>query len=628
MGELRPGKKEIMPLPVASGMISDVTSYSSGGRWRFGDGVRFRKGAPEKIGGWSRAFPTSLFGTPSTMFAWSSLDTKKRMAIGTDQRAYTVDLSTQAVVDVSPVLAPTTLGSNPLSFTSGSPVCRVTHTSHGMTTGRYVRISGASAAAGITAPQLTGEFVITVITVNTYDITLPANATSTTTGGGASVQVIYLVDAFLNSLGAGWGQGGWGLGPWGQSPVLTFATPEPRHWYFDAWGEDLVMTARGGAAYYYDVSTPTVPAVNITSLAGASDVPGGMIQFIVEPELRFALALGCVPIGGTNIDPMFIRWADRGTVNNWTPAPTSTAGGFRLSKGSRILRGISTKRDILVFTDTALYALQAVGGTSIFRPALVSANMSLAGPLAVETDKNEVVRWMGQDGFYQYDGRVSVVDCDVSDYVFNDINTGRLSQVVCGMSPAFDEMWWFYPSQNSAVNDRYVIYNYADNSWSYGSAVKRSAWLSTPLLQNPVGADTTGVYYHETGYADGSTVPPQGYASYIRSGPVEVDAGNFVVYVDELYPDLSFGKTPDALGPEVSFKVIAADWAGGSDQQMQERIATALGATDAQGFRPFTEKLDLDVRGRRFAMEVDCGQANVFWRLGTMRVRVKLDGQR
>jgi hypothetical protein len=353
-----------------------------------------------------------------------------------------------------------------------------------------------------------------------------------------------------------------------------------------------------------------------------------MIQFIVEPELRFALALGCVPIGGTNIDPMFIRWADRGTINNWTPSPTTTAGGFRLSKGSRIIRGISTKRDILVFTDSALYALQAVGGTSIFRPALVSANMSLAGPLAVETDKNEIVRWMGQDGFYQYDGRVSVVDCDVSDYVFSDINTGRLSQVVCGMSPAFDEMWWFYPSQNSTINDRYVIYNYADRSWSYGSALKRSAWLSTPLLSNPVGADATGVYYQEDGYADGSVVPPQGYPSYIRSGPVEVDAGNFVVYVDEIYPDVSFGKTPDALGPEVAFKVIAADWAGGSDQQMQERIVTALGATNAQGFRPFSEKLDLNVRGRRFAMEVNCGQANVFWRLGTMRVQVKLDGQR
>lgn len=628
MDQLSAAQKEILDLPILPGMVSDVTAYSAKGRWIGGDGVRFRKGFPEKIGGWVRAFTTNFTGTPQTIFAWSSLDTKKRLAVGTTSLAYAIDCGTGVVTNITPTSDTGVLGTNPLSFTSGLNLMVIAHTAHGLTSGRTVQISGATAAAGLTTGQINGTFRISVINANSYSVLLPAVATSTATGGGSSVNFTAYINPFANTLGSPWGRGAWGVGPFGEAAVAEFATIEPPIWSLDNWGEDLLVNPRGGACYYYDVTSPTSPAVNLTALAGASDVPTAMLQIIVEPELRFALALGCVPIGASNIDPMFVRWPDRGTVNNWTPGPTTTAGGFRLSAGSRILRGMRTRRDIIVFTDTALYALQAVGGTTIFRPAIQSDDVSLIGPLAVCNDKNGVVIWMGRDGFYQYDGRVASVDCELSDRVFDDINLDRGDQIICGVSPSFDEVWWHYPSAGSTTNNRYIVYNYLDKTWFSGSVLNRSAWLSTPLFNFPLAADDTGLYFQENGYSNGATTPASAFTSFIYSGPVQVGTGKDVMFVDQVLPDMSFGKTPSSVTPQVNFKIVASDWAGGTAKQTEERIAQTLDATDARGFRPFEDKLDMRARGRKMSLEISNSQADVFWRLGTMRVRAKADGQR
>lgn len=628
MDQLSAAQKEILDLPIMPGMVSDITTYSAKGRWIGGDGVRFRKGAPEKIGGWTRAFSTNFTGTPQTIFAWSSLDTKKRLAVGTTSLAYAIDCGTGVVTNITPTSSTGVLGTNPLSFTSGLNLMVVAHTAHGLTSGRTVMISGATAAAGLTTAQINGTYRISVINANSYSVLLPANATSTVSGGGSAVAFTVYINPFANTIGSPWGRGAWGFGPFGEAPVASFATIEPPIWSIDNWGEDLLVNPRGGACYYYDVTTPSAAAVNLTSLSGASDVPTAMLQIIVEPELRFALALGSVPIGSSTIDPMFVRWADRGTVNNWSPSPTTTAGGFRLSKGSRIIRGLTTRRDILVFTDTALYALQAVGGATIFRPALQSDNVSLIGPLAVCNDKNGVTMWMGRDGFYQYDGRVSSVDCELSDRVFNDINFDRGDQIICGISPAFDEVWWHYPSSGSATNNRYIVYNYQEKVWYSGAVLNRSAWLSTPLFNSPLAADDTGLYFQESGYSNGATTPATAFESYIYSGPIQIGSGKDVMFVDKLYPDVSFGKTPDSAVPEITFKVTASDWAGGVSEQIETQISDALGTADALGFRSFDDNLDMRVRGRKMSLEVRNNQADVFWRLGSNRVRAKADGQR
>ena len=624
MGQITPGKAEVVPVEIASGFISDTTQYAAGGRWWDGDGVRFRKGYPEKIGGWTRLLPASWLGVCRNLFAWADLTTQKRIALGTTLRALVYNSFDLSLIDVTPNASTTTLGTNPLAATNGSPVVTVTHTAHGMTTGRYVRLSGATTFAGLTVGVLAGEFIITVLNANTYTITVSANATSTASGGGGSVVASYVLQPF--DIAAGWGTGAYGEAGWGASASLSLATAEPPMWSFDNWGEDLLLNTRGLGIYYYDVTTPTVPAVNITSLAGSTDAPAAAIQVLVDAELRFAIAFGASPIGSSVRDPMFIRWADRGSITNWSVGSTSTAGGFRLASGSRIIRAIKTRREIMVFTDATLYSIQAVGGSSIFKPTVASQEVSILGPNATTVDHADSIYWMGRGNFYKYDGRVTTIMCDITDRVFDDINYNSGNNITCGHNPQFDEIWWMYPSANSVENDRYVVYNYAENSWVSGTVLTRSAWLSTPLYDYPVTAGANGVYLQEDGYDNLDTGSAAPITSYIYSAPTEVDDGNYVLRVDKVYPDLSFGRTSSAVTPVLSYSITGSDWPGSTS--IQDQLRTSVAGVQTADTRPFTDKLDLRVRGRKFGIRVYNSQLGVFWRMGRQRVRVKIDGKR
>lgn len=624
MGQLVPGKAEIVPVQIAPGFISDTTQYAAGGRWWDGDGVRFRKGFPEKIGGWTRLLSATWLGVCRNIFAWADLTTQKRIALGTTSRAVVYNAFDLTQIDITPNASTTTLGSNPLATTVDSPVVTVTHTAHGMTTGRYVRLSGATGFAGLSAGNLTGEFIITVLTVNTYTITVGANASSATSGGGASVVASYVIQPF--DITVGWGTGAYGEAGWGTSAALTLATAEPPMWSFDNWGEDLLLNARGLGIYYYDVTTPNVPAVNIASLGGSTDAPVAAIQVMVDAELRFALAFGASPIGSSVRDPMFVRWADRGSILNWSVGTTSTAGGFRLASGSRIVRAIKTRREIMIFTDATLYSMQAVGGSAIFKPTVASQEVSIVGPNAVTVDQGDSIYWMGRGNFYKYDGRVTMLPCEITDRVFDDINYNAGSNITCGHNPQFDEVWWMYPSSTSVENDRYAVYNYAENVWYTGSVLKRSAWLSSPAFDYPLAAGATGLFQQEDGYdnTDSGTAVP--ISSYIYSAPTDVDDGNFVLRIDRVLPDLSFGRTSPAVTPVISYSVTASDWPGSTTAQ--DELRDSVAGVKTGDVRPFTDKLDLRVRGRKFGVRVSNSQIGVFWRMGVQRVRVKIDGKR
>lgn len=624
MGQIQPGKQELVPIELTAGFVSDMTQYAAGGRWWDGDGIRFRKSYPEKIGGWTRLLAATWRGVCRNLFTWSDLTTRVRLALGTSQRALVYDTVDYSLIDITPVTANQLLGNNPFSATNGSPIITVNHTAHGRVTNDFARFTGATAFAGFTALALNREYQITVLSPNQYTITLLSNATGTATGGGAAVNVQFVFEAFSGL--SGWGAGAWGEGGWGTSPALTLATAEVNLWSFDNWGEDLLLNARGLGIYYYDVTFPTTPAVNITLLPGATDAPASAIQIVVDSELRFAIALGASPIGMSVRDPMFIRWADRGSITNWSVGPASTAGGFRLAAGSRIMCGVKTRRELLVFTDTTLYTLQATGGTSIFRPSVVAQNTSLVGPNAQAVDQSDVTYWMAKGGFYRYNGRVEPIICDVSDRIFNDINYGSAANIVCGSNPKFDEMWWLYPSLNATENDRYAVYNYVENVWTTGTVVKKTAWLSSPIFDNPLTAGLNGLYLHEAGYDDCDLGPATPLNSYIYSAPTEVDDGNQVLSVDRIVPDISFGTTPSAFTPQVTFTLASDDWPGSMGGQNQSR--TSIAGVKSGEVRAFTDRLDIRVRGRKFGLRVDNNQLGVFWRLGRQRVRIKLDGQR
>jgi hypothetical protein len=530
------------------------------------------------------------------------------------------------LTDITPLIRSVTLGTDPFSATIGLPVVEVTDVALGLGDGVFVRFSGATAFAGFTTDQINAEFQITVTSVDTYEITFPVNAGATVAGGGSSVQADYLLQP--TSLKRGWGAGPWGAGPWGRSGTATVNNSEPGFWSFDNWGEDLFLNPRGGALYYYDVTNPTVPAVRLDSLMGATDVPARATYVLVEPELRYAIAFGCAPIGSSDRDPMFVRWSDRGSIINWSPSPLTTAGGIRLSYGSRILAAVKMRREIALFTDTTLYSMQPVSTAAVFQFTVITPKVSLIGPSAFCVNRDNQLFWMERDGFSRYDGRVEALDCDVLDRVFDNFNFGRANQVVCGENPRFFEIIWCYPSAGSAVNDRYVIYNYRLNRWYTGSVIKRSAWLSTPLFQNPIAASDNGLFYHEQGYDDNDTGSPVAIPTFVRSAPLEVAEGNRVLTIGKVIPDFSFGTTPTAITPSLNFTIISSDYPGSVTLQTQDSGILADVNATVNEVTPYTDELFVNVRGRKIEIQIQNEQLGVFWRGGLHRLWARKDGRR
>ena len=412
------------------------------------------------------------------------------------------------------------------------------------------------------------------------------------------------------------------------SGVVTQVThsptpPSPQAWSFDNWGEDIIMVSRGGAIQYYDTSAGT--RTPLSSTAGAADVPAAATEILVDPELRYALVFGAAPLGSSAQDKMFIRWPNRGTTNNFTPGPNTTAGGVRLPYGSEIITAARMRREVVVFTDEILYSGTA-GGSAVwnFTPF---GPVSLIGPRAKAVCSDGVLRWMGTNGFYSYDGRVNIVDCTVEDRIYDDLNRLVASQRVCAVDNSlFNEIWWSYPSAGSSINDRYVIYNYRDGTWATGSAVKRDAWYSTPSRDTPFGVSVKGLFDHEVGTDDtddGSAVP---IYSWARSTPLEVPPGDTIMSISQLIPDTTFRQTSSFFEPTLNFRVAGANYPGSSYSADQTRPVEDLGP--GVDVRAFTDKLDLRVRGRKMTLQVANDQIGVFWRLGRNRIRVKLDGSR
>jgi hypothetical protein len=353
---------------------------------------------------------------------------------------------------------------NPFATTLGSSVVTVTDAAHGAVNGDFVTFSPSTTLNGVT---IDGEYQVTVLNSNTY--TLVGSGTANASGsGGGTVYAQYQINvgpATQIPL-VGWSSGAWGSGTWGFSaPDVT----QLRVWSQANFGEDLVFGPRFGGIYYWDATDGvTTRAVNLTTLPGASDVPVVQNIVIISDASRFVLTLGCNDIGGVTMDPMLIRWSDQESVTDWTPTATNQAGSLRLSHGSDIIAGLQVRQEILVWTDSSLYSLQYLGPPYVWGSNLLGDNISIIGPNSVAVASG-VTFWMGRDKFYRYDGRVNTLRCDLRQYIFNDFNFDQAYQVTAGTNEGFNEIWWFYPSANSTVNDRNVVNNYAEYLWYYGT---------------------------------------------------------------------------------------------------------------------------------------------------------------
>lgn len=629
------------------GINRETTSYSNEGGWYDCDKVRFRAGFPEKIGGWSKLSQKSFLGTCRALHAWQALDLSSYIGVGTHLKYYIEE--GQGFYDITPIRTTTAAGDVTFAAVNGSAELTVSDTSHGAVVGDFVTFSGATSLGGnITADVLNQEYNITeIIDADSYkiearaagttiaDITVdgqlvptPVTANGSDTGnGGASTVGTYQINVGLDTsvLGPGWGAGTWSRQGWGDPAVLDLIKDTLRIWEHDNFGEDLVFNVMNGGVYYWDKTSGLGSrAVALSDLAGSNGAPTIAKKVLVSDVDRHVIAFGCDPVDdiGTQ-DPLLIRFSSQEDVTDWTPTATNTAGDVRLGSGSGIVTAVETRQQILVFTDVSLHAMQYIGPPFTFGLSMISENITIRSPIAVAA-VDDSVYWMGKNEFYVYNGNVQTLPCSVRDYVFSDFNELQAEKCVAAVNSSFSEIWWFYPSAASDNNDRYVVYNYQQNIWYYGSMV-RTAWIDRGINETPIASGRDGYLYNqEVGFDDGSTNPASAIAAYIESSQFDIGDGDRFAFVRRLIPDVTF-RNSTAGSPSVTFTIKARNFPGGNYLQSD---ASTVSKTASVPVEQFTDDVHIRLRGRSMAIRIDSADSGVGWRLGSPRLDIKQDGQR
>ena len=628
----------IQKLALEPGVNREKTSYSNENSWFECDKVRFRQGYAERIGGWTRISADSFLGVCRSLFNWISLAGANYLGVGTNLKFYIGQGG--AYYDVTPLRATTAAGDVTFAASNGSSTLTVSDTDHGAAAGDFVEFSGAAALGGsgnITADVLNQDYEIaTVVGANSYTVTakdtsvntVTANSSDSGNGGGSTVGKYQISPGSATAIPlVGWSGGSWGGGTWGNGES---SNTQIRLWSQSGFGEDLVFAPRGGALYYWDSSAGTTNrAVLVSSLGGASDVPTVVNTTLVSDVSRFVFCFGANPLGSSTQDPMLIRWSDQESLVQWTPAATNQAGSLRLSKGSSIVTAQQARQEVLVWTDSSLYNLQYVGAPIVWSSQIVGENISIASQNSVAY-ANGASYWMGRDKFYIYDGRTRQLRCDLRRHIFNDINTDQIDQVFAGTIEAFHEVWWFYCSLGSSTVDKYVVYNYQQDIWYYGT-LTRTAWLDSGLRQFPLAATyNNNLVEHENGVDDNETATPAAISANISSAQFDIDDGDRFAFVRRVLPDITFdGSTVDNPTATLSLSPFNNSGSGinnptsegGSNSGSVIRTATAP-------VEKYTEQLHIRVRGRQMTFKIESTAQGVIWQLGSPRIDIRADGRR
>jgi len=428
--------------------------------------------------------------------------------------------------------------------------------------------------------------------------------------------------------------------------VTTGALPLPLRPYtvyyvinFSGTTFNLSLTAGGVAINTTTagsgVQTISIRAIPVTSLAGANGVPLTQGTLMVSDASRFTLVFGTNEYLSTTYDPMLIRWSDQESVVEWAPSATTKAGSIRLSHGSDIKAVLQSRQEILVFTDAALYSLQFLGAPAYWGSQLLGDNISIVG-LNAAAYSNGTAYWMGQDKFYKYDGRVQPLRCDLRQFVYGDINRTQFSQVFAGTNEGFNEVWWFYCTQASTELNRYVVYNYAEDIWYYGS-MSRTAWLDSSLRDYPIAATySNNLVYHEFGVDDGVTLPATAITASITTSQFDIDDGHNFAFVWRMLPDLTFRGSTDGTTPSLTIQLQPLKNSGSGYNN-----PISVGGTSVTGTQPvvatqiypidldtYTGQLNIRVRGRQMSMKIESTTVGTQWQLGSPRIDIRPDGRR
>jgi len=537
-------------------------------------------------------------------------------------------------------------GTTPAAHSIGANVSTstfvITDTNHGASQDDFVTYSGATAFGGFTIGNLNKEQqVLRYISTSQYAINIEGVfSTSSAAGGGAAVIADYQVTTGLDVyvVGLGWGADPWSSGGWGSEGVLGIGQ-QLRLWSSDNFGEDLVFAQRDGAIFYWDATLGTTVRGQFLSTASTAAgfagqfVPTATSKILTSPIQRFVIAMGANPYDptdpNTDFDPMLVRWSDQENPFEWVPAITNQTGEFRLSDGSYIVASVNARQEVLIWTESALYSMKYLGPPYVWGFDILMDNISIMSPNAVAT-ANNVTYWMGRDKFYTYSGRVDTLPCALRQYIFEDLNKDQAYQIFAGSDEGYNEVWWFYCGQGSNVVNKYVVYNYLDNVWYYGT-MSRTAWLDSPLRDNPMATDYNNrILFHEVGNDDVSGLSPVPINAYIQSADFDIGDGQNFGFVWRILPDINFNGST-VLAPSVTMEVKPRRNAGspyGNADNPEVTSQNNYAVQRVYTVQEFDGQVYTRLRGRQMALRVESTGLGVSWQLGSVRIDVRPDGRR
>jgi len=594
------------------GMNVQKSPLLNEGGWSSMNLVRFREGLAEVYGGWVSFISTLLQGVCRGLTAWTTLLAVPILAAGTHLRLYLISLG--SVFDITPIVQ-TTTPTGPFTTQSGSKT--VTVSDPGLTVAvsvnSFIEVTGGSAVGGLT---LSGEYqVASLISTTSYTITAASTAGSNATGGGTPT-IAYLLPAGLQDQqqANGWGLDAWGSGTWGTPRSGSNGFALPRTWTMDHFGEILVASPRGGGIYAW------LPSGGFSTRAAAiTNAPTSCNAIMVSNGAQQIIALGATPAGGGTFNPMLVAWCDSGNYTVWAAAAGNAAGSFPLTDGSQLMWGGKASQQMLLWTDTALYGMNYIGGVLVYGFPQLGSKCGLISPLGAAIIGN-IALWMSGLNFMWYNGTVQELDCPVRDIVYKNLNLAQANKIMCSVNAQFSEVRWDYPSANSTENDSYVLVNYAATpmEWSYGSnaasngiSVSRTAWADYNVLGNPIGADASGnLWTHESGYAAGGMALPW----FIQSGEFDITDGLDIIFCDQIIPDQI------VTGGTVAVWVYA---------QRFPNDPVLYSPDEPYPVTSSTQFIPVRTRGRQLAMRFDNSflSVGVFWRAGATRIRIAPDGR-
>ena len=537
---------------------------------------------------------------------------------------------------------PVTL-TNPFTAASaGVSVLTVTQAAHGLTNGDFVYFSSiTSNACGISNVVLQKAFQITYVGVNTYTIsTVIGSLTYLTTSTAASGGAVTLY------RGAGT------VHTWGGAYIAGIGQ-QLRLWSNDNYGQDLIIAPRGGAIYYWiDQTGINVRAQLLSTLSTAAlgntpagigygiFVPTATYQVLASALQRFVIAFGSNPYSAaqntvpTTFDPMLVRWSDQAQPYQWVPSITNQSGEFRLTHGSYIVAAQVARVENLIWTDSCLYSMQYLGPPYVYKFDVLMDNISIISPNAA-VSINNVTYWMGLDKFYMYNGTVSTLPCTLKQYVFEDLNSAQGFQVFAGGNSGYNEVWWFYCSEDTTVIDRYVIYNYLDQVW-YSGTMSRTAWLDSGIRPYPMAASyDQRILYHESSVDDNAGLTTEPIVAYVQSSDFDIEDGHSFSFVWRMLPDVNFNGS-NVNNPYVSITIVPRQNSGAPYGTADIPLVTS-----ADNFAPpyppnssvyvvqeFTGQVYTRLRGRQMSFRISSDSLGVAWQLGHVRFDSRPDGRR